>query len=208
MLKPTICLMLKAPVEGRVKTRLARDIGHAAATRAYRALVVHQLRQIDPGWDVEVHVEPAAACGEMRAWLGTGPAYVGQADGDLGDRLRAVHDRHFATSASPLVFIGGDCPYLTSLWFARVLAAFDRVDAAIVPAIDGGYCLLALRKVCPGVFANIAWGTPAVLAETRERLLGCGQTWEELPPLEDVDDLASWHRALATLPSLAIAETA
>jgi len=54
----TVCLLLKAPRSGTVKTRLARDIGSQQATMIYRALVEHQARAIPEGWDVTVHFAP------------------------------------------------------------------------------------------------------------------------------------------------------
>ena len=89
-----ICMMLKAPRVGTVKTRLAREIGVERATLAYRAMVEHQARAIPPGWNISVHFSPPDAGEEMEAWLKpTLPAsarFVPQCDGDLGRRLAAA----------------------------------------------------------------------------------------------------------------------
>ena len=75
-------------------------------------------------------------------------------------------------------------------------------DAAVVPARDGGYCLLALRRTEPEVFRSISWSTDAVLAQTRQRLRERGLTFTELATEEDVDDGASWQRARLAFPHL------
>ncbi len=193
--------MLKAPVEGFVKTRLAREIGFPAATDAYRRLVEHQLREIPRGWRTHICLAPADAEPAMREWLGDAHDYSAQSNGDLGARLSAAMLAHFTRNFAPLVFIGGDCPYLSEGTFRQV-AKLLNYDAVIVPADDGGYCLLALRSTQPELFREIAWSTASVLQETRDRLRGAGLKWRELDAVEDVDDAASWLRAVAAFPHL------
>ena len=202
MIVPTALLMLKAPVEGAVKTRLGRDIGTAAATRAYRALVEHQLRQIPLGWQVHICYAPEGALAAMRAWVGDEREYSAQAEGDLGARLAAATAQHFERSGGPLVILGGDCPYLSGERLIEAEAALESADAVVVPAMDGGYCLLALRRAEPDVFRAISWSTDAVFAQTRQRLRERGLTWTELETAEDVDDGASWQRARQAFPQL------
>jgi len=50
----TAAFLLKAPVPGQVKTRLAADIGNEPACTAYRKLVERQLREIPPDWNIHI----------------------------------------------------------------------------------------------------------------------------------------------------------
>jgi rSAM/selenodomain-associated transferase 1 len=202
MLTPTVLLMLKAPIEGAVKTRLGSEIGAAVATSAYRRLVEHQLRQVPAGWHIHVCYAPVGAEGIFREWLGEDLRYTAQAEGDLGARLSRSADEHFRQSASPLIILGGDCPYLTTEPLQDAAAALTGTDAVLVPALDGGYCLIGLRVWEGNLFRAITWGTGMVLAETRERLRERGLPWVELAALEDVDDAASWARATMAFPHL------
>jgi rSAM/selenodomain-associated transferase 1 len=195
-------LMLKAPREGQVKTRLALAIGAAEATRAYRRLVERQMGQIPREWSTSIHFTPVNAADEMRSWLGKAYSYWPQADGDLGRRLSSAMHSHFAISCTPLVFLGGDCPYLTTPRLGEVAALLRETGVVLVPAIDGGYCLLALRRPLERLFSGIPWGTVAVADETRQRLREERIAWKELPPLEDVDDELSWARAKVAFPDL------
>ena len=201
MFVPTAVLMLKAPVEGAVKTRLGRDIGPAAATRAYRALVEHQLRQIPPAWRVHICYAPGGALAAKRAWLGDERGYSAEA-GDLGERLAVATAQHFERGGGPLVILGSDCPYLSGERLIEAEAALENADAAVAPAVDGGYCLIALRRAEPDVFRAISRSTDAVLAQTRQRLRERGLTCTELETAEDVDDGASWQRARQAFPQL------
>ncbi len=202
-MKPTVILMLKAPRAGTVKTRLGREVGDVAALGAYRELVEHQVLHIPEGWLVRVAYSPADAEPEMRTWLGNQIEYFAQTTGDLGHRLTAACQLHFSLSMSPLLFIGGDCPYLTRDYLLQLAALFRDSDAVLAPANDGGYCLLGLRTANDHVFQDIAWSTAAVLEQTRARLRAGGLQWVEAETVEDVDDLASWQRAVETFPDLA-----
>ena len=195
-------LMLKAPREGEVKTRLALAVGARKAARIYRRLVEWQIARIPRGWGTQIHFTPADAAGEMQSWLGSARRYCPQAEGDLGGRLQFVMHSHFAVSPAPLVFLGGDCPYLDASLLDEVGALLSQTDAVLIPALDGGYCLLGLRRPAEHIFNAIAWSTDTVADETRRRLRDGGFGWKELPALEDVDDEASWARAKLAFPDL------
>ncbi len=71
-------------------------------------------------------------------------------------------------------------------------------DAVFIPAEDGGYVLVGLRRPQPRLFEGIDWGSERVMAQTRERLSELGLRWVELPTLWDVDRPGDLLR-LATL---------
>jgi uncharacterized protein len=194
-------LMLRAPHPGQVKTRLARTIGSEKATDVYRKLVEHQITQIPRDWQIEIHYTPADSAEEMRKWLGINYVYLAQCGGDLGQRLTNVMQTHFETDEkTPLAFLGADCPYLTTACLKEAIDKLVNCEAILIPAIDGGFCFLALGHLVEGMFDAIPWETAAVVDATRQRLREQRIVWEELSPLEDVDDEASWLRAQASYP--------
>ena len=65
--------------------------------------------------------------------------------------------------------------------------ALNDVDAVFVPALDGGYALVGLRRPEPTLFEGMAWSTPTVMACTRERLLAAKLSFVELAPVADID---------------------
>ncbi len=195
-------LMLKAPREGEVKTRLALAVGATEAVRIYSRLVEWQIARIPRDWGTQIHFTPADAAAEMQGWLGSAHRYCPQAEGDLGGRLEFAMHSHFSVSQAPLVFLGGDCPYLDGSLLDEVGALLSQTDAVLIPALDGGYCLLGLRRPAERIFSEIAWSTDTVAEETRRRLREVGIAWKELPALEDVDDEVSWARAKRTFPKL------
>ena len=82
--------------------------------------------------------------------------------------------------------------------FAKVKAA--DYDAVLIPAEDGGYVLIGLRRPLPEVFKGVAWSTPRVLAQTEAQLRAAGASWRLLPALWDVDEPADWQRWQALKP--------
>lgn len=198
----TVLLMLKAPIPGTVKTRLGRDIGADAATESYRKLVEHQLAQIPSDWRRHVCFAPASEGRLMREWLGGDLEYSAQTEGDLGARLARAVEIHFQGQPHPLLIVGGDCPYLSTACLREAAALLSENDTVLIPADDGGYCLIALRAPEMSLFLEIHWSTGSVLTETRERLRQRGLRWTEMAALEDVDDAAGWARAQMAFPHL------
>src|SRR5262245_60276051 len=102
-----LVVMAKLPVAGAVKTRLARDIGVAAATRFARAAAAALLRRVgrDRRWQTLIAVAPDHGVWS-RAWPG-GMARIPQGRGDLGTRMQRIFDcRH----RGPVVIVGTDVP--------------------------------------------------------------------------------------------------
>src|SRR5262249_39058401 len=140
----------------------------------------------------------AAAVGPVTLWAApdeTHPAFqalgaqhgvtlASQDDGDLGARMLAA----VAAAAGPCPVIGTDCPAPTT---ETVRNAADIVgggsDVVIIPADDGGYVLIGMRKAQPALLSDMRWSTPGVMDETRRRLRQLGLAWQEPVTLWDVD---------------------
>src|SRR5439155_285152 len=138
--------------------------------RIYRRLVEHQIAQIPQAWRLHIHFTPEDGRAEMRSWLGPNRDYSVQAAGDLGQRLCGAMQTHFAGGGEPLIFLGGDCPYLNLERLKEVAGLLDATDAVMIPAIDGGYCLLALRRPQEHLFEAISWSSERVAEQTRQRM--------------------------------------
>lgn len=197
---PGILVFLKAPVPGRVKTRLARDLGEEAACGIYRQMVERQLAALPSGWPVEIHFSPASAYPDFAAWLGSGYHYHPQPEGDLGRRLRSAAAAAFGRGHGNIILIGGDCPALHAEDLEETKRLLSiRADMVIGPATDGGYYLLGLRARADSLllFEQIPWSTPDVTRLTMERANALGLEIARLEEKEDVDDLPAYRRAIA-----------
>ncbi|WP_420127189.1 TIGR04282 family arsenosugar biosynthesis glycosyltransferase [Longimicrobium sp.] len=184
-------VFVRAPQPGRVKTRLAAAIGDGAALRVYMRLAEHTLAQVRAvaadGVAVRVHYAPPDAGDAVRVWLGEGPRYLPQAEGDLGVRMKDAFARAFAEGAERVVIVGSDLPEVSASLLRRAFELLDAHPAVVGPARDGGYYLLGLRGMIEGIFQEIEWSTASVLGTTVERMRAAATEPALLEVLADVD---------------------
>lgn len=196
----SIAVFARAPVAGYAKTRLAPRLGADRAARLQQHLIRRAVRTArDAG------IGPASLwCAPDRSHRvfasirrETGIRLCPQRGADLGARMLDAFDILCRTGHALL--IGSDCPALTAETLrdaAQVLNAGH--DAVFVPAEDGGYVLVGLRRaVCP-LFSGVPWSTEHVMAHTRERMRAMGLRWCELEPSWDVDRPEDVDRLLAS----------
>jgi rSAM/selenodomain-associated transferase 1 len=167
-----------------VKTRLAPRIGAAAAARLHARLIRTAVRTaLDARCGpVELHVT-----GRHRFFDTLDTPVRLQRGRDLGERmhhaLRNALRRHRSA-----ILVGTDCPSLTAADLRRA-ARWLRggADAVLAPAEDGGYALIAARRISPSMFANVEWGSAQVLAKTIENMTCARLTHRLLRTVWDVD---------------------
>lgn len=184
-----ILIFARVPELGRVKTRLAAEIGADAALAVYMRLARHTVREalaLAPGVAIRVHFTPPDA-GDDGHWLGPEPTYLPQAEGDLGARLGRAFRDAFREGFTRVIVIGSDLPDLTTARLRHALAQLEHNEAVLGPSHDGGYYLLGLRRPMPEVFRDITWSTAAVFRETMERFRKVGVEPAILETLRDVD---------------------
>lgn len=183
-----VLVFVRAPEAGRVKTRLAAEIGAEAALRVYVRLAEHAAAEARAsGAAVRVHFTPADAEAAVRGWLGEPAAYLPQAGGDLGERMRAAFEDAFAAGFRRVAVVGSDLPGLSAELLRRALTLLESREAVLGPARDGGYYLLGLRRMVPEPFRGIAWSTDSVFRETVARLRAVGVEPALLEEMADVD---------------------
>jgi glycosyltransferase A (GT-A) superfamily protein (DUF2064 family) len=179
--RPTLILFARAPAIGVGKSRLARDVGRVEAWRLYRGFLADLLRRLeDPRWRLVVRLAPD------RGRL-VGRRCEPQGRGDLGRRLERALRRH---GRGPVAVVGADSPELTR---AHVAAAFEgarRRGAALGPAEDGGFWILALSpaRVRRLDLEGVRWSTDQAFADAWKAL---GGKAERLGLMADIDDGAA-----------------
>lgn len=212
-----ILIFAKAPVPGRVKTRLIPALGAEGAAQLAGRLLSHALRQAlaaDLG-PVEVCASPAPEHPDWQPWVPAlhqlgpreaGVAWSDQGEGDLGARL-ARSARGYLDLGGPVLLMGTDCPALTPHRLREAAKALDGHKAALIPALDGGYVLLGLRAFAfhPSLFTAMPWGTASVAELTLRRMIELNwRVWvgEALADVDLPTDLAVLPTELAEAISL------
>jgi len=191
-----LILFSKAPRLHDVKTRLAARLNPEQALRLHEAMLHDQLRFLAQflatGWEVEVCLDQPFESAGLPLTL--------QGEGDLGARMGRALDRAFDAGASAAAILGADAPTLPRTLVEEALAFVRHgADAAIVPALDGGYVLVAAGRSVPELFRDVPWGTPAVVAATRRQAAENGLTLAETAPWPDVDVEGDLPRLAAEL---------
>ncbi|MEL7028962.1 MAG: TIGR04282 family arsenosugar biosynthesis glycosyltransferase [Pseudomonadota bacterium] len=188
---------VKWPSMGRVKTRLAADIGPVAATAFYRRTSGSVLTGLadDPRWRLVLATDPRDRLHQpVPGWPRRAPR-LAQTGGDLGRRMGDVF---FRAPPGPVVIIGADAPDLRPRHIAEAFRALGAADAVFGPAHDGGYWLIGLKRLraAPRLFENVRWSTAHALKDTIESL-PADFSVRRLEVLRDVDrgaDLAALRR--------------
>ena len=180
-----LVVMVKVPAAGRVKTRLAREVGSTRATSFYRHATAAVLARVGASraWQTLLAVAPDTGLSH-RCW----PAHLmrmGQGGGDLGQRMQRIMSRQ---PPGPVVVIGTDIPAIRPAYIAAAFTALGRCDAALGPAQDGGYWLVGLKRTprMVNAFANVRWSSAHALEDTLANL--SGRRVARAVTLGDVDD--------------------
>jgi rSAM/selenodomain-associated transferase 1 len=195
-----LLVIAKAPVPGRVKTRLCPPCTPDQAARLAEAALADTL----------------AACAETGAarrvlvldgapgpWLPDGWDVIAQRGDGLAERLAHA----FADAGGPAFLVGMDTPQVTARGLRAALAALEDADAVFGPAEDGGYWAIGLREPDPAVFDRVPMSRVYTGAIQRARLAALGLHTVDLPALRDVDDIAAARAVAAAAPESRFAAT-
>lgn len=174
---PTLLVIAKQPLPGRVKTRLVPPCTYEQAAALAEAALTDTLHA--------VLAAPAARRvlvldGEPGPWLPPGFDVISQVAGPLDERLAAA----FGAVRGPALLIGMDTPQVTP---ELLTVDWRAADAFFGPAADGGFWALGLRDPDPGLLRGVPMSTSTTGALQRSRLVTAGLRVTDLPELRDVD---------------------
>lgn len=185
-----LLFFVKQPLAGKVKTRLAAEVGECAAVELYKSFILNMISAFDV-LDVKVNifVYPADGCGWFERWLEGGYSYFGQSGLDLGERMKNAFEEVFGCGVERVVLVGSDVPELGASYIREALESLETCDAVIGPAFDGGYYLIGFGRggFLPEVFDNIEWSTDKVFAQSIEILREHGRKIHVMGEMGDID---------------------
>ncbi len=167
-----ITIFAKAPVAGYAKTRLIPILGPQGAAdlqaflvrRTVETAMKSSLRPVSLWCAPDRAHDLFTSLGNEFA-IATHP----QIGSDLGTRMLNAFEA--MTRLGPAILIGSDCPALTAEHLIRCASALrDGADAVFIPAEDGGYALVGLKRPVPQIFESIPWGRARLC---RKRAIVC-----------------------------------
>ena len=175
---PVILLFAKAPVPGRVKTRLAVGIGSIQAAKLHKLFVNTMLARLPKFAECELHLDTLSD-----DFNSPNVSIALQSPGDLGQRML-----HALNPRLPALLLGADSPTVPD---AHVQAMLETTaDVTLAPPDDGGYWALAAHRTHPDMFAGVRWSTADTLTDTEAACHAAGLSTARGPAWFDIDEPA------------------
>lgn len=210
-----LIVLAKAPVAGRVKTRLCPPLtGEQAAEIAFAALQ-DTLRAVAA---IEVDHRILVLDGEPGDWVPEGFSVLPQKTGLLDQRLIDAFADVFAhvdqpeqrttgvESGEPCVLIAMDTPQVHPRQLSEALAHLADADSVIGMAEDGGFWMIGLNTPDSEVFRDIPMSVDFTGAAQLERLVSLGHRTVTVETLRDIDTFADLDGVAAEFPDLAVSQ--
>ena len=204
---PVLAIYCRSPERGKVKTRLAAEIGEEAALEFYKGclrLLKKELPTCRPHYQIAI----CPAEKRDRHWAEEefpfADLVLPQVKGDLGLRLQTTQVELRALGNDRVVLLGSDSPSLPAPFLHDMRRLLEGFDVVLGPALDGGVWGIGARALLPGLL-TISWSTSNVYNELTEACHRGDLTVGVLPSWYDVDDRASLQLAADDLirsPSL------
>ncbi len=180
-------LFAKAPVAGRVKTRLMAEIGAEKSLQVYLHCLRHNLSLLQNSeMDYEVWLDNTS---DHELFNKVQPKW--QQGNNLGEKMYHAMNQALSDAQhrfNQVILIGSDCLDITPVLLQKVVQQLARYPLVIIPAWDGGYVLIAAcQSINPEVFQHVDWGTDRVLNQTLDNCRSIGQQPYLFNPLRDID---------------------
>lgn len=185
-----IAIFSRAPVNGRVKTRLSKDLDETVVVNLYKNFVLDILQKIKSSKiQYKIFYDPPDTKNVMVEWLGADNEFILQQGSDLGERMKNVFNTMFEDSISSAVIIGTDFPDLPVKHLFEAFDGLKKSNAVIGPTFDGGYYLIGFNKdsFLSHAFDHMPWGSNTVFKDTMALLNKTNLSVHVLPVWRDVD---------------------
>lgn len=198
----TLIVIAKAPVAGRVKTRLTPDFTAEEAADLARAALTDTLdAALAADFEQRLLVldgDPALVARSAELTV------IPQVGGGLDRRLAAAFQEAVVVGSGPVLLIGMDTPQVTGPLLEACLPSRYE-DAVLGPAVDGGFWALGFSR--PGdlpleqLIFDVPMSTDSTGAAQLDRLTGFGLRVRVLPTLRDVDTVDDVSSVAAAAPA-------
>jgi uncharacterized protein len=183
-----VVVIAKAPVPGKVKTRLCPPLSFDAAATLARAALMDTLDALSAAGVARITL---VLDGTPGRWLRPGIDVIPQRPGPFAERLSGAIEDAYSALPLPVLLVGMDTPQMESGHLERAgEALMERdTDAVLGPAEDGGFWILGTRRPVPGMFDGVPMSTATTGAEQFARLSALGLRCTLTGRLRDVDVL-------------------
>ncbi len=182
-----LVIFTKNPAAGKVKTRLAKDIGDKMALMVYMQLLKHtrEITQENDFCENKIFYDEFIPARDN--WKEDFYDKHLQGEGDLATKMSNAYKKMFDEGYDRVVIMSPDCPEMTSARIKQAFTLLRNKDFVIGPLLDGGYYLLGMSRYEPKVIEGIEFGQGTAFEETVKRFEEMGASYKVLPETFDVD---------------------
>lgn len=199
-----ILLMAKAPIKNYCKTRLQPSLNATQSSALQKKFIHHAIKTLQQDALAPIEIWCAPDC-HHAFFQEIHQRYNVPLQAQQGQNLGEKMQHSIASQNKVTLLIGTDCPDIKTMHLRTLLDAVNSsYDVAIMPANDGGYVAIALKKNILALFDNIPWGTSQVFAKTQ-------QAAEQLqckifigPTLSDVDTYQDYIEMCKKMPNMTV----
>ncbi len=184
--KNLLIIFTRNPELGKVKSRLAKDVGNETALAIYKDLLQHT-HDIALDVDADKYLFYSESIHHNDMWSSAIFNKFKQNGNDLGIKMLNAFKEGFKAGYKNIAIIGSDILELNSNHISQAFKNIENNEVVIGPAVDGGYYLLGLSKLIEPLFKNKTWGTDTVLKSTVSDLAEMNQNYKLLTELNDID---------------------
>lgn len=186
-----VVIFARAPCYGRVKRRLAKDIGNLRASYFYQKNLINLIQELRVGrWHTHVSL---ASAQDAKHPLFSGLSSLVQPEGDLGSRMSSVLQNF---KNKKVIIVGSDIHGISRSHIENSFSALNEHDLVFGPAFDGGFWLVGRGVIrAPGwrFMHGVRWSTPFALEDTLQTVQG-GHRVAQVTQLHDIDDGVSFDK--------------
>lgn len=196
-----VLVFAKAPVSGRVKTRMTPPLPPDEAAALYEAclrdvvaLCARERARVELWYHDEHHAAGYFAT-EFPHLM-----QAAQSGGHLGEKMRDAFARSFADGAQRTLIVGSDVPTMPENVLNAAVSGLRETEMVVGPTLDGGYYLIGLTEEAwpraQSLFDDVAWSTDVVFRATVDRAARAQLGMHVLPGWYDIDTIDDLRQAL------------
>jgi uncharacterized protein len=186
-----LIVFFKSPELGKVKTRLAAEIGAQNACTVYRELFSITKSASEEWCGKKTNRKVVFyGSGDSSLWPSLGLNSVKwQYGADLGLRMENAI-REELNYADQICIIGTDLPNMSKDILENAFAKLNHNKNVFGPALDGGFYLYGTKDLPVNCFTDIPWSDEYTLKKTCRRLEGMHCDYSFIDTYRDVDTLS------------------
>lgn len=195
-MKRAIVIMAKAPVIGKVKTRLQPTISPEQSAELAAAFLLDSEHKAKNACDKTILAfAPFEKRTELLKLLKHEHVLIEQKGADLGEKMFHAFEFAFAQGSDAVVMLGTDSPTLPADFIEQAFEFLEtNSDVVLGKTEDGGFYLIGLRILRKEIFESVQWSSAKAFEQVRRNVMNLDLHLREVPSWYDVDTPADLEK--------------